>query len=95
MEIQHRHHLMNGEFFIEDEQRHKLALMTYSMQDDETMVIEHTEVSEKLEGQGIGRKLVDAGVQFARENGLKIIPQCPYAASVFRKTPEYRDVLAV
>lgn len=66
--------------------------MTYIMLDDDTMVIEHTIVDEQFNGQGIGRKLVDAGVQFAREEDYKIIPQCPYANAVFKKTPEYADV---
>lgn len=92
MEIQHQHHLSNGEFFVTDEQHHKLAVMTYIMTNDTTMLIEHTIVDESLSGQGIGRKLVDAGVQFARAKGFKIIPQCSYANSVFHKVPEYEDV---
>ncbi|HRH58856.1 MAG TPA: GNAT family N-acetyltransferase [Chitinophagales bacterium] len=92
MEIQQQHHLTNGEFFLQNEQHQKLAVMTYVMADDDTMLIEHTVVDESLGGQGIGRKLVDAGVQFARVKGFKIIPQCPYANSVFHKTPEYADV---
>ena len=86
MEIQHQHHLTNGEFFLKDEQQQKLAVMTYVMVNDSTMLIE------SLGGQGIGKKLVDAGVQFARAKGFKIIPQCPYANAVFKKTPEYADV---
>ena len=92
MEIQHQHHLTNGEFFLKDEQQQKLAVMTYVMVNDSTMLIEHTIVDESLGGQGIGKKLVDAGVQFARAKGFKIIPQCPYANAVFKKTPEYDDV---
>lgn len=92
MEIQHQHHLTNGEFFVIGEQHKKLAIMTYIMVNDKTMLIEHTIVGEELSGQGVGRKLVDAGVQYAREKGYKIIPQCPYANSVFQKTPEYADV---
>jgi hypothetical protein len=92
MQIQHQHHLTNGEFFINDESLQKIAVMTYIMFDDKTMLIEHTVVDEQLSGQGIGRKLIDAGVQFAREKGYKIIPQCPYANAVFKKTTEYADV---
>ncbi len=58
------------------------------------MLIQHTEVRKQLEGQGVGKKLVDAAVQFARKKGYKIIPQCPYANAVFHKTPEYADVWA-
>jgi uncharacterized protein len=33
-------------------------------------------------------------VEFVREKNVKVIPLCPFAKSVFDKTPEYRDVLA-
>jgi hypothetical protein len=92
MEIKHEHFITKGDFFVLDNHDRKVAVMTYIMVNDNTMLIEHTIVGEELAGHGIGRKLVDAGVQFAREKGYKIIPQCPYAASVFQKTPEFADV---
>jgi len=30
----------------------------------------------------------------ARVKNQRLLPLCPYARSVFEKTPEYRDVLA-
>jgi predicted GNAT family acetyltransferase len=93
MQIQHEHLVSRGEFFLRDEQLRKIAVLTYTMSGND-MVIEHTIVEEALEGQGIGRKLVDAAVLYAREKGYKIIPQCPYAAAVIKKTPEYQDILA-
>ncbi len=92
MEIQHLQTNKNGEFFILDEQQHKLAYMTYIMDDESIMRIDHTVVSDKLAGQGIGKKLVQAGVIFARKHSYNIVPECPYALSVFQKTPEYADV---
>ncbi len=94
MEIKHEHLTTKGDFFVQDEDHRKIAVMTYLMTDEKTMLIEHTIVEEQLEGKGIGRKLVEAGVEFARKSGYKIIPQCPYANSVFKKTPEYADVWA-
>lgn len=91
MDIQHQQKT-TGEFFIENEQQQKVADMTYVMKNDQVMVIEHTNVDKSLAGQGIGKKLVAAGVEFAREHHLKIIPECPYTKSVFEKTPEYADV---
>ncbi|MEZ5024999.1 MAG: GNAT family N-acetyltransferase [Chitinophagales bacterium] len=91
MDIQHQQKT-TGEFFIVNEQQEKVADILYYMKDENTMVIEHTNVDKSLAGQGIGKKLVAAGVEFAREHHLKIIPECPYAKSVFEKTPEYADV---
>jgi predicted GNAT family acetyltransferase len=31
-------------------------------------------------------------VQYARDKGYKIIPECTYTLSVFQKTPEYANV---
>ena len=58
------------------------------------MVITHTLVATRLEGQGVGKSLVDEAVAFARENNYKIQPVCPFAAAVMRKDDVYGDVLA-
>jgi predicted GNAT family acetyltransferase len=71
-----------------------LAEMVYNLLSDGKMIIEHTEVSEQLEGKGVGKQLVQAAVDYARANNIKIIPLCPFAKSVFdRKKLEYQDVL--
>lgn len=93
MEIQHEEHGRKGAFFI-DEDGEWIAEMTYMRNGPDTMVVDHTEVDEKLGGQGIGKQLVAAAVDFARKNGLKIKPLCPYTKKVIDETPEYQDVLA-
>ena len=70
----------------------RLAEMTYSMAGDK-LIIDHTTVSDALRGTGTGGKLVAAAVEWARASGKKILPLCPFAKSVFDKTPAYRDVL--
>jgi predicted GNAT family acetyltransferase len=57
MEIQHQHHLTNGEFFLKNEQQQKLAVMTYVMVNDSTMLIEHTIVDESLRRSGHRKKI--------------------------------------
>jgi len=69
------------------------GLMTYTWAGDHKFIIDHTEVNPDYSGQGVGKKLVMAAVEFARENGLKILPLCPYAKSVFDKTPAIQDLL--
>lgn len=69
------------------------GLMTYTWAGDRKFIIDHTEVNPDFSGKGIGRKLVMAGVAFARENDLKILPLCPYAKRLFDRTPEIKDVL--
>lgn len=57
------------------------------------MIIDHTEVDETYEGKGLGRQLVKAGVEYAREHQLKILPSCPFAKKIFEITPAFADVL--
>ena len=57
-------------------------------------IIDHTEVDPDFKGQGIGKKLIKATVDFAKENKLKVIPLCPFAKSVIEKEPEFQKVLA-
>lgn len=81
-----------GIFYVEKDKK-VVAEMIYNMPSADKMIIEHTEVSEALEGQGAGAQLVHEAVKYARANKIKIIPLCPFASSVFNKKPEYADVL--
>jgi predicted GNAT family acetyltransferase len=82
-----------GVFFFA-KQGIRLAEMTYSRTDEKLVIIDHTEVSEQLQGLGVGRKLLNATVAWARETGTKIIPICPYAKAQFERDASIRDVLA-
>ena len=76
-----------------EEQGKRLAVMTFSKAGDQRIIIDHTEVSDALRGKGAGKQLVTAAVDHARKNGLKILPLCPFAKSVFDKVPAFSDVL--
>jgi hypothetical protein len=57
------------------------------------LVVYHTEVSDKLKGQGAGGKLLDAMVAHARQHQLKVVPLCPYVLAQFKRhTEQYADV---
>ena len=81
----------NGAFYIEENEK-VLAEMTYRKEDN-NMIIDHTEVDESLRGKNVGYQLVHHGVEYAREEHLKIIPVCEFAKSVIEKTAELQDVL--
>ena len=92
MPIQHKKVGNKGLFFIAQDEN-ILAEMTYTMPSADKMIIDHTEVSDELKGQGVGYQLVHTAVEYARTHHLKIIPLCPFANSVFKKKPEFADVL--
>jgi uncharacterized protein len=93
MEIKHRLIGSKGMFYYEQEGK-LLAEMTYSQAGPTLIIIDHTEVNDSLRGQNVGKQLLRAAVDHARKGGIKIIPLCPFAKSVFDKTPEYSDVLS-
>jgi len=69
------------------------ARMTFVFAGEKRIIIEHTEINEGNNGKGFGKKMLGKAVEFAREKGIKIMPHCSFAKSVFDKTPEYSDVL--
>lgn len=93
MNIEQQENSNGGKFFVEENGKN-VALMTYKKSGENTIIIDHTEVDESLEGKGIGKKLVTEGVKFARANKLKIIAQCSFAKKIIDITPEFHDVLS-
>jgi uncharacterized protein len=69
------------------------AEMTFTTIGEHQIIIDHTEVPDAFRGQGAGLRLVTRAVEDARAAGKKIIPLCPFAASQFRRHPEWADVL--
>jgi predicted GNAT family acetyltransferase len=92
MDIKQIEHGSKGAFVI-DEGFERLAEMTYSKAGEKIIIIDHTDVSDKLRGKGAGKQLVLKAVEHARMNHIKILPLCPFARSVFDKSPELSDVL--
>lgn len=92
MEILQKDDTKKGVFYVEQENK-ILAEMTYVWAGTDRIIIDHTDVDASLKGKGVGRQMVSKAVVFAREKGIKIIPLCPFARSVFDKVKEFNDVL--
>jgi uncharacterized protein len=67
--------------------------MTFIFAGNDKIIIDHTEVYPGNDGKGFGKMMVSKAVEFARTKNLKIIPLCPFAKSVFDKTPKFKDAL--
>lgn len=81
-----------GRFCIELDSKIE-AEMTYVWSGNDKIIIDHTQVSDKLKGKNAGKLLVQRAVEFAREKHIKIMPLCPFAKAIFQKTPEYSDLI--
>ena len=90
--IQHEEAASKGAFYI-DKAGQRVAEMTYSRTNATMIIIDHTDVDDSLRGEGVGRQLLNALVDWARSTGTKVLPLCPFAKAQFDKDPAIRDVL--
>jgi len=93
MEIQQFNRETKGFFKVLADET-EAGRMTYSWAGSDKFIIDHTEVNPDFKDQDVGNQMVHAAVAYARTNGFKIIPLCPFAKSVFNKRADYQDVLA-
>ncbi|MFN2500442.1 MAG: GNAT family N-acetyltransferase [Pyrinomonadaceae bacterium] len=93
MEIKRDEIKRKGSFYIERDGE-RVAELKYFRSGDGEITIYHTEVDEELRGRNVGEDLVKAAAKYARQNELKIDPQCPFARKVIERTAEYKSILA-
>jgi uncharacterized protein len=68
-----------------------LAYISYERPDEQTIDLQHTVVPEADRGRGVGASLVEAAIRHARENGLRVIPTCPFVKAWLEKHPQHQD----
>jgi predicted GNAT family acetyltransferase len=71
----------------------RLCVADYRVADG-VIVVTHTEVPPSLGGRGIAGELVQALLDHARAQGLKVRPLCSYARTYMRRHPETAALLA-
>jgi predicted GNAT family acetyltransferase len=76
----------NGKGFAMAEiNRQTAGIMTYTIPNDDLIIIDHTEVEPNFKGNSVGRELLYEIVDMARKNNRKIIPLRPFAKAMFNK----------
>ena len=62
------------------------------IKDGKNFVITHVGVYPGHRGQGVAAKIVEAGLQYAKENSLRVVPMCSYAAAYIRRNPQHMEL---
>jgi uncharacterized protein len=70
-----------------------LAFIEYNLAAG-SLTLVHTEVPSALEGQGVGSIVVNAALNYAKEQGLKVVPQCPFVGSYIKRHQEYENLVS-
>ena len=70
----------------------KLAETIYHIR-GRKMFITHTEVPPEFAGKGIANALARASLDYARREGLRVFPRCPFVAAFIKRHPEYHDLV--
>lgn len=70
------------------------AKLTWRSAGENIRSADHTFTPPEMRGKGIAKKLVEALIRDAREQGFKIEPQCPYVADKFDENPDWADLRA-
>ena len=85
---------------IHDQKNHTFKTSTddecclnYKMVNKKVINFYHTYVPEKLRGQGIAAKLVEAGLNYAEKNNLRVIPDCSYVRVYIERNKKYKSLL--
>lgn len=68
------------------------AMLEYVFKGDR-LVFTHTDVPPAYGGKGIAGALVKEGLNYAREEGYKVVPMCSFVAAYIKRHPEYNDLL--
>ena len=69
------------------------AFAEYELKRDGSIVFPHTVVPDAFEGRGIGSALVKAGLAYAREKKLKVIPLCSFFAGYIARHEEHQELV--
>ncbi|WP_077310266.1 GNAT family N-acetyltransferase [Terribacillus halophilus] len=78
-----------GRFYVGDREEPDAEV---SFQETDDIVIEHTLVKEKLQGEGLGTELIDYVVDYAKKQDKQIVPVCTFAHQVLSSDKKYDGV---
>ncbi|MBS1678552.1 MAG: N-acetyltransferase [Actinobacteria bacterium] len=58
-----------------------------------TISFTHTETFPGHKGEGLAGRMIDRALRDAREEGLRVVPFCPFVSGYIGKHEEFRDLV--
>jgi len=59
----------------------------------DAVVLTHTEVDDAFEGHGVGSRLAQGALDVLREQGVRVVPSCPFISAYIEDHQEYADLV--
>ncbi len=84
-----KHLAPQGTIYAMEEER-EMGYITYEVSNS-IMTITHTIAH--VERRGVGKFLVLAAIEYAKQENLKIHPQCSYAYALMMRNEEYKQLM--
>jgi uncharacterized protein len=78
---------------FELEEMGETAYLEFDMDSAGWITLLHTEVPEALRGRGIAGELARTGLEYARDNQLRVDVICPLVANYISKHPEFQSLV--
>ncbi|MCE4555122.1 GNAT family N-acetyltransferase [Roseateles cellulosilyticus] len=70
-----------------------VSVLDYQLGDGRVAFV-HTGVPAAYQGQGLAAHLVEAGLQWAQGQGLRVQPACSYVHAYIQRHPEWQHLVA-
>ncbi|RJG50706.1 GNAT family N-acetyltransferase [Motilimonas pumila] len=93
MNISHKITSEGGAFYTLPEDENS-AVMRYLSLDNQVISVNSTKVPEQFRGQGVAMKLMQAMIEYAEQQQLKVVPACSYVEKMFERYPQWQHLLA-
>jgi predicted GNAT family acetyltransferase len=78
---------------FELEENGETAYLEFEIDSAGWITLLHTEVPDALRGRGIAGLLAKTGLEYARDNNLKVDVVCPLVAHYLSKNPEFQPLV--
>jgi uncharacterized protein len=80
---------------VEQERMANMGMvLSYRELDGGVVDFRSTLVPAHLRGRGLGSEMVRKALDWARAQGHRVVPSCPFVKDFLDKNPEYQDLIA-